>query len=191
MQTHNGFQWELGKWYETSGKGELCTEGWLHCYRNKDMAVLINPAHADIKNPRLFVGEGKGKVKNDGYLKSGFSEMRLTKEIKLPEWTLTQKIAFAILCALEVCHEEPFARWAKNWLNGKDRTQKSAKKAENSMICWGYREKEICLPKNANYVAGNELWGAVMCLWADLSSEENHFDPCFFKKIIKKAKKVR
>ena len=81
MKTYNGFQWKLGKWYKTSGEGDLCSEGWLHCYRDKNMAVLMNPAQADIENPRLFVGEGRGKVKHDGYLKSGFSEMRIVKEI--------------------------------------------------------------------------------------------------------------
>ena len=34
MKTHKGFQWELGKWYETTGEGGLCSSGWLHFYND-------------------------------------------------------------------------------------------------------------------------------------------------------------
>ena len=47
MQTHNGFQWELGEWQETSGEGGLCGPGWLHYYSDPLLAVLLNPIHAD------------------------------------------------------------------------------------------------------------------------------------------------
>ena len=43
--------------------------------------------------------------------------MRLIKEIEVPNITLTQKIAFGILCALEVYKVEDFVKWANNWLN--------------------------------------------------------------------------
>jgi len=32
MRTFNGFQWELGKWYETTGEGKFYSSGWLHFY---------------------------------------------------------------------------------------------------------------------------------------------------------------
>ena len=53
MQTHCGYQWQIGQWHETSGEGELCTEGWLHCYTSPLLAVLHNPIHADIGDPIL------------------------------------------------------------------------------------------------------------------------------------------
>jgi hypothetical protein len=67
LQTFKGFQWKLGEWQEAKGdiKQSLCTDGWLHCYDSALLAVLHNPIHASIKNPRLFEAEVAGKMKND------------------------------------------------------------------------------------------------------------------------------
>ena len=48
------------------------------------------------------------------------------KEIELPSFTKTQSIACAILFAQHVCKDERWNKWATNWLNGTDRTEKSA-----------------------------------------------------------------
>jgi len=125
--THYGCQWKLKEWKETSGDGFLCTDGWLHCYSNPLLAILLNPIHANISNPKLFKVEVDGKTKNDRGLKEGWSSMRLVKELEVPEINVIQRIAFGILCALEVCKNENFVTWANNWLNGKDRTKQSAK----------------------------------------------------------------
>ena len=129
LQTYNKFQWEVGKWVETSGEGELCSSGWLHCYDSPLLAVLHNPIHAHINNPRLFEVEVEGKEKRDGQLKCGYTRMRLVKEIPLPEITTEQKIKYAIYCALEVCSEESLVWWANDWLSGMDRTTKAARAA--------------------------------------------------------------
>jgi len=123
MQTFLGFQWEIGKWVHTSGKGSLCTKGWLHCYTHPLLAILLNPIHANIKNPKLFRVSVKGKRETNKGLKLGFSYMKLVKEIPVPTITLTQKIAFGILCAKEVYKEEKWNQWANNWLSGKDRSK--------------------------------------------------------------------
>ena len=101
MQTYNGFQWELGKWYQATGdiNQPLCTNAWLHCYDSPLLAVLHNPIHADIKNPRLFEVETTGESKNDDKLKCGYRMMQLVKELLLPDITSDQKIAYGILCA--------------------------------------------------------------------------------------------
>ena len=41
MKTRNEFQWELGKWYETTGEGDLFSPGWLHFYN--DPLVGLKP----------------------------------------------------------------------------------------------------------------------------------------------------
>jgi hypothetical protein len=87
---------------------------------------LLNPIHANFETPRLFIAETKGRGKHDKGLKSGYKEMRLIKEIALPEITLTQKIAFGILCAKKVYKDIAWNKWANKWLNGKDRSKKSA-----------------------------------------------------------------
>jgi hypothetical protein len=58
-------------------------------------------------------------------LKGGCTEMVIMKELPLPEITLTQRIAFGILCSLEVYNEESYVKWAKDWLSGEDRTSAS------------------------------------------------------------------
>jgi hypothetical protein len=126
MTSHNNTKWVIGEKKKTNGKGELCSPGWLHCYEDKLLAVLLNPIHADIKNPRMFVCGVSGKRKLDGQLKRGYTIMWIKNEIELPVITLTQKIAFAILCALEVCKDSRFIKWANNCLNGKDRSYVAA-----------------------------------------------------------------
>ena len=130
MQTHNMFQWELGKEYTTSGKGNLCSAGWLHFYTHPLLAMLLNPIHADIKNPRLFMAEVGGKNKLDHGLKVGYTRGRLTKEMPLPMVTTEQSVRFAILCALEVYDNADFIAWANKWLSGEDKTEAAAEAAE-------------------------------------------------------------
>ena len=40
--------------------------------------------------------------------------------------TTTQRVAFGLLCAMEVCADKEWRTWAENWLNGKDRSIESA-----------------------------------------------------------------
>ena len=126
LTTHNGFQWEVGKKAITKGNGELCTDAYLHFYDDPLLAVIFNPIHADIKNPELFEVEIGGEIKEEKGRKFGCTEMTLLKEIPLPEITLVQKIAFAILCAKEVYKEEKWNKWADNWLSGEDRSKGAA-----------------------------------------------------------------
>ena len=129
LTTHNDCQWTINEWKETSGNGKLCTDGWLHCYTDPLLAILLNPIHADIHNPKLFEVEVEGETLSDNGLKEGWNRMRLVKERKVPEITKTQRTAFGILCVLEVYEEETFVEWANNWLSGKDRSRESASAA--------------------------------------------------------------
>ena len=126
MRTHNGFQWELGKPVETSGDGDLCGPGWLHYYDDPILAVILNPIHANIANPRLFECSAKGKHKLDRGLKGGCTLMHLIEELELPYVSHVNRIAFGILCALEINKDPAFVTWANNWLIGKDSTRQSA-----------------------------------------------------------------
>ena len=120
MQTYNGFQWTMNNTETADGEGDLCGPGFLHAYTDPLLAVLLNPIHAGIENPRLFRAEGTIK-KTDHGLKVGCMEMTLTEELPLPVITTTQWIAFGILCAKEVCKAAGWTRWADNWLSGKNR----------------------------------------------------------------------
>jgi hypothetical protein len=102
----------------------LGTSSVVHAYISKHLALLLNPVHADIANPKLWLAEGEIVV-SDG-TKVGCRSLTTVKEIELPVWTPEMKVEFAIRCALEVYKEESFVEWASNWLSGKDRSEESA-----------------------------------------------------------------
>src|SRR3990170_203757 len=129
MRTHSACQWTLGEWKETSGDGELCGAGWLHCYKTPELAILLNPIHADFRTPRLFRAEGDGGIKRDGQLKLGRSRLRLVSEMPLPIFTTEQRIAFGILCAGIVYKDENWNEWAWSWILGVDRSDAAAQAA--------------------------------------------------------------
>ena len=131
MRTFTGFQWELGKWYKTTGKGKFYSPGWLHFYSDPLVGLFLNPIHVNIRNPRLFRAEVKGKGLNDHGLKCGYSRARLIEELPVPQISFVQRVRFAILCAKKVYKEKEWNEWADNWLSGKDRTKESAKSIEN------------------------------------------------------------
>ena len=133
MQTHGGCQWVLGEKKTTSGEGELCGPGWLHCYADPLLAVLLNPIHAYYENPRLFRARAGRKSKHDRGLKSGYTKMTLIEEIPVPAISTAQRVRFAILCAMKVYQDPGFVQWGENWLSGKDR---SAEAAEAAWAAW-------------------------------------------------------
>ena len=132
MRTYKGFQWELGKWYETTGKGDLCSPGWFHFYNDPLVGMFLNPVHAGIENPRLFRAEVEGKFLDDNGLKCGYSRARLVEELTVPQISPVQRVRFAILCAKKVYKEKEWNKWADNWLSGKDRTKESTAIAESA-----------------------------------------------------------
>src|ERR1035437_3754730 len=99
LTTHNGFKWEIGKEVTTDGSGNLCSRGWLHCYSNPVLAIILNPIHANITNPHIFEVECSGENKTDKGLKEGFTSMKITKKLVIPVLSATQKVAFAIYCS--------------------------------------------------------------------------------------------
>ena len=126
LQTYNETQWAINEWQIAAGEGKLCSRGWLHGYEHPLLAVLLNPIHANIENPRLFAIEVGDRIKEDKGLKFGSNKMRLTHELELPQVTLEQRIKFGILCALEVCQDAAFVTWATGWLSGADRSKEAA-----------------------------------------------------------------
>jgi len=134
MRTCNGFQWELGKWYETTGEGELCSPSWLHFYSDPLVGMFLNPVHAGIENPRLFRAEVEGKFLDDNGTRCGYSRARLIEELPVPQISPVQRVRFAIFCVKEVYKEKKWNEWADNWLSGKNRTEESAAITESAII---------------------------------------------------------
>jgi len=126
MRTHNEFQWELGKWYETTGEGDLCSPNWLHFYSDPLVGLFLNPIHMDIRNFHLFRAEVEGNFIDNNGLECGYSRARLIEELPVPQISPVQQVRFAILCAKEVYKGKKWNKWANNWLSGKNRTEESA-----------------------------------------------------------------
>jgi hypothetical protein len=126
MDTYNSTHWVLNKWKKTSGEGDLCGPGWLHYYSAPALAAFLNPIHANFAAPRLFAVEVAGDIKSDRGLKFGCTRMRLVQELQFVKPTVEQCIKFGILCALEVCKDAAFIKWANSWLDGTDRSIESA-----------------------------------------------------------------
>ena len=137
--TQNNTQWGENLTHEATGdiqKG-LCSDAWIHAYTHPLLAVLMNPAHADIENPILWEGNGEGKAKFEP-LKCGFRKFTTLRQIPLPEVTDVQKIAFGILCAKEVYKDLSWNQWADKWLSGEDRTKSSADAAADAAASAAY-----------------------------------------------------
>ena len=124
-KTRNDTQWGPGVSHSGTGEGELCGPGWIHAYEHPLVAVLMNPIHADFKNPRLWEAEGEVGLR-DGQIKCGCATLTTVREIPLPAVTTEMRVRFAILCAKEVYACLSWNAWADRWLSGEDRTQAEA-----------------------------------------------------------------
>lgn len=145
----NETTWELGQWVKAVGEGAtLCSDGYLHCYDDPHLALLLNPLHADIKNPIVCMVEVRGESRKSGSMKSGFKEMRVTEYLSTTV-TLTQRVAFSIFCALRVYNSPGFTEWANNWLSGRDGSANAAEEA-----VWSVRSAE------AAQAARSAAWAA-------------------------------
>jgi hypothetical protein len=135
----NEMDWsDVGEWHEAKGSGGLCTNGVIHDYDDPWIAVVVNPAHADIPDPVMYETERGGPVMTDG-LKCGCRRLRLTKSLIPPDVPLVQKVAFGIYVALTICDDPDFYQWAANWLSGKDRTYASAAAASDAVYAYAAR----------------------------------------------------
>jgi len=119
-------EWTINNWKETTGEGNLCGPGWLHCYPSPLLAAFFNPIHGAFEYPRLFEVEIGGEEKQRG-IKFGYTKMRITKELKLKIISKEKILKFSMLCALEIYGKEyqEFSEWSKKWLNREDNTRKS------------------------------------------------------------------
>jgi hypothetical protein len=126
LTSHNDTKWELNKTITVTKEGnQMCTDQVLHCYNHPVLAILFNPIHAKISNPRLFEIEVDKIVNTDG-LKYASKQQTLVKELTIPEISLEQRIEFAIRVAKLVYKDTKWNIWADNWLNNTDRTKESA-----------------------------------------------------------------
>lgn len=111
-----------------SGEGGLCGPGWYHAYTSLELALMLNPIHANIANPVAWLAEGEIGISDNG-LKVGCRSLTTIRIVEQPTITTEHRVRFGLLCSLKVCDNPSYARWANGWLSGEDRTVESARKA--------------------------------------------------------------
>ena len=116
MRTYGGYQWTLKEPKQSSGEGELCTSGWLHCYGHPDLAVWLNPIHASYRPCRLFRAEASGVYRSDGSLKMGVSQLTLLEELPVPQFSRLELTALAIHVVREIPNRQKIPTW-ETWAN--------------------------------------------------------------------------
>jgi hypothetical protein len=152
-RTRNNTQWGEGVSHSGTGEGEMCSEGWIHAYRDPILAVLMNPVHGDFSSPHLW--EAKGRVSKDDGTKVGCKTLTTTRRLDIPVVTMEQRIRFGILCAKQVCDAPGWLAWAVGWLTGKDRCERSAW----VVACAARWEPE----RAAAHAAGDAAWAEARC----------------------------
>lgn len=121
----NEVRWQLGVRVsaDLSLPPECCTPGVVHCYDDPYVALLLNPIHANFASPRLFAAEWDGVRVDDRGLKAGVQHLTLVAELPVPVITTSQRVAFGILCTMEVTRNARWREWAERWLSGEDRSR--------------------------------------------------------------------
>lgn len=135
---YNEMDWsDVGEWHEANGEGGLCTAGMIHDYDDPWIAVVMNPAHAAIHDPVMYESERDGPTETDG-LKCGCKRLRLVRRVDIPDVPRVQRVAFGILAAMQVCHDDVWLTWARAWLSGEDRSSASARYAAEAAAYAAY-----------------------------------------------------
>lgn len=125
-KTYQNTQWGENVSHSATGRSTtLCSDGFIHAYRSKWIAVFMNPEHANFEKPLLWEARGKVVIE-DKDLKCGCKTLTTIKQHPLSFLTVEERIKIGIYSALTVCEKESFVTWAKNWLNKKDRSHAHA-----------------------------------------------------------------
>ena len=126
LKSYINTQWQIGVPVIIAKEGvEMCTDQVLHCYNHPLLAVLFNPIHANIRNPKLFE-IGVDQIVNTDGLKFASKSQTLIGEISLPQINTEQRIEFAIKVAKLVYKDSKWNLWADSWLDGSDKSERSA-----------------------------------------------------------------
>ena len=168
-ETKNHTKWGPGITNTASGVGELCTDAWIHVYLSPELAVLLNPIHADFKDPVLWEAEGEIGAR-DGQLKAGCKRVTTLRIVEAPAFTTEQRVKFAILCSKAVYTKPFYIAWADAWLSGKDRTVEAAEAAERAAEAAAERaERATAAAERAAVWA--TVWAAGATVWAARAAE--------------------
>ena len=122
--------WTEGATLETDGSGALCGSGWIHYYQDPHVAVLMNCQQGayDLETALMWEVEAGGVDEHAYDHKSGTTRLTTVRRIDMPTLSREERVEIAIRYAMPgVGDTNPdWTSWANNWLDGTDRTAKSA-----------------------------------------------------------------
>jgi hypothetical protein len=127
-QTFDGTQWGDGVEHVAPG-GSPCSEDVIHWYRTPLMAVFFDPIHGNFGLKARLWECDVDETAADG-AKAWGTRCRTIREIDRPVITTEQRVEIAIRCALLVCDDAGWRRWASRWLSGADKSRSAAEEAE-------------------------------------------------------------
>lgn len=196
LTSYNHTEWEIGVPVTVTVEGnKMCSNQVLHCYNHPLLAVILNPIHANLSNPKLFEISVDKIVNNDG-LKFASKSQTLLKKISLPFLSTVQKVEFAIKVAKTVYSDEKWNEWADKWLSGSDRSIASARSSVNEAYnIIGYNNdvsKVIrCCGYAASYAYSNASsyvahYVANVVYYSKFNNDENEFN----QKIIELIERI-
>ena len=104
--TREETHWDIGILHgkvDKQANPRLCSSDVVHAYRDPDVALLLNPIHANISNPLIW--EVKGVICVEDWGKVGCYDLRVVRKYAIPQWymhlptRLRVIVAFAKLCS--------------------------------------------------------------------------------------------
>ena len=129
-ETYGNFKWELGKKHEKPiiTSPQLCSKEVFHAYRNLNLALILNPIHADIRSPLLFKAEGE--IITEDWGKVGCKSLTLTEQLELPEWYVDKKLQLKVLCQFAILCAEAVLEYFEFKFPNDDRPRKAIEAAK-------------------------------------------------------------
>lgn len=156
-------RWGRGVTNTATGSGGLCSSGCIHAYTSPELAVLLNPIHANISKPLLWSGEMAITHRDKSDMKIGGRSLTTLEQLELPSVSTRQRVIFAILCAdaaidLTVKHMPPKAleelvkwrQWRDDYIAGK-----TSVKAANAAYAAAYAAYAAANAARAAYAAAD------------------------------------
>lgn len=162
MTSYGGCKWAIGEWNDADSLGPFCRPGGFHGYEHPLLAVLHNPLHANIREPRLFEAEADGEIAHDGKMLLKAKRMRIVLEIPVPAVSIAQRVAYGIYCAKAVYSNQEWTRWADAWLSGEDRSWMATVDAAELAS----REAEASWAEAAEWESADKTWAELKTVYA-------------------------
>lgn len=125
-----GSQLHSGHLIQSRHDGEdLISRNTWECMSTPQLAVMVNPLHAQSAPARLF----EIRHREVALVPRRAGVNLYIRELSVPTVVPIQKLAFAIMAVRDLDYDHPFTDWAQRWLSGADRTTIAARLALASL----------------------------------------------------------